>query len=142
MCVNSLMWNAFFVALGGNSSGSVRSFSAEAISAIVSNPFALMIMLNNALLGLAVGYFLKHLDMLLKAVASAMQIIITVVVSYYVFGTALTAYSFASMCIISCGIWLYSVKPPPVVVALAAAASDCEAILRIQLRPSPPPSRL
>ena len=139
MCINSLFWNALFVAggsllgagAGGGAgagastmagAGRASSFSVEAFSAIVSNPFALGIMLNNALIGLAVGYFLKHLDMVLKAVAAALQIIVTVILSYNLFGTPLTPYSLASMCIISSGIWMYSVKPQLVSAAVVPQA--------------------
>ena len=53
---------------------------------------------------------LKHLDVLLKAIAGAVEIVLTVAISFILFGTPITIYSCASMAIVGSGIYVYSTK--------------------------------
>jgi drug/metabolite transporter (DMT)-like permease len=121
MVIMSLLWNAVFLVLqmvfrSSSSplaaSSQTGGFGVGAVITILTNPTAVCIMINNAMIGLAVGYFLKHLDMLLKAIAGAVEIILTVIIAFLLFGTPITVYSFLACVLVGSGVYMFNTKAP------------------------------
>eukprot|EP00937_MAST-01D_sp_MAST-1D-sp2_P002910 g2910.t1 len=77
------------------------------------HPLVLLIILNSASMGIVTSLFLKHLSSVLKAIASALEVVLTAVVSHLVFGTDLGAHTVCSIGLVALGIYLYGSAPTP-----------------------------
>lgn len=100
----------------------VQGSLGEAVSwnnaSAVFTPVVLSIIVIMSSVGLVTGFFLKHLDSVRKTIASALEVVITMVVSFFVFGVNIDATSLLSAAIVSSGVLLYS---RPVSANLSAA---------------------
>ena len=67
----------------------ISAFSASSLSSL-NNPLVLILILNNAVLGIVTSLFLKKLNSILKAFASALELVITAVLSVPILGIPLT----------------------------------------------------
>ena len=107
MYSNSIVVNltALSMGIGGKTLG--QAFAWHNLRQVF-HPLVLLIILNSASMGIVTSMFLKHLSSVLKAIASAMEIILTAIVSYIVFGTDLGAYTVTSMLCVAFGVYLYS----------------------------------
>lgn len=89
-------------------------------------------------MGLVTGFFLKHLDSVLKAVASATEIVFTMIAAWALFGTPIHPNDLAAGCLVGLGVALYS-RPEPVEEAayeLVATMAPVEEEGRSQARRS------
>eukprot|EP00439_Symbiodinium_sp_Y106_P019257 s6301_g2.t1 len=90
---------------------------AEAISpenvAAVLTPRVILIIGIMSSVGLVTGFFLKHLDSVLKAVASALEVVFTMLLGFVLFGAPLGVAGAASAALVGSGVALYS-RPMPV----------------------------
>jgi hypothetical protein len=68
----------------------------------------MLIVVVQALIGVATGFFLRYLDVVLKAIASALEIAIAAVCSSLIFGTPFNASTFLSALIMTASAILYS----------------------------------
>jgi len=57
------------------------------------------------------GFFLKHLDSVLKSIASAIEVVATTALSWACFGTPLDAQTLAAASLVGFGIALYARTP-------------------------------
>jgi UDP-sugar transporter A1/2/3 len=112
---HSIGWNALFLVAQGRlgEALSLRNLS------VVSSPTVLAIMAIMSSVGIVTGFFLKHLDSVLKAIASATEIVFTMLASSLLFATPLDARSIASAFLVGAGVALYA-RP----VARSAATPD------------------
>lgn len=83
---------------------------AENLRAICS-PTLLAVIAIMSSVGLVTGFFLKYLDSVLKSIASALEVIVTTLLSSLLFGTALNVQTVIAACLVGSGVTLYS-KPP------------------------------
>ena len=67
----------------------ISAFSATSLSSL-TNPLVLTLIINNAVLGIVTSLFLKKLNSILKAFASALELVITAVLSVPILGIPLT----------------------------------------------------
>ena len=67
----------------------ISAFSATSLSSL-TNPPVLTLIINNAVLGIVTSLFLKKLNSILKAFASALELVITAVLSVPILGIPLT----------------------------------------------------
>ena len=67
----------------------ISAFSASSLSSL-THPLVLILILNNAVLGIVTSLFLKKLNSILKAFASALELVITAVLSVPILGIPLT----------------------------------------------------
>ena len=67
----------------------ISAFSASSLSSL-THPLVLTLILNNAVLGIVTSLFLKKLNSILKAFASALELVITAVLSVPILGIPLT----------------------------------------------------
>jgi len=84
-----------------------EALSLDNASAIFT-PSVLSIVLIMASVGLVTGFFLKHLDSILKAIASALEVVFTMIFGFLVFGVPLSALGVLSAVIVGAGVALYS----------------------------------
>jgi drug/metabolite transporter (DMT)-like permease len=109
MYFNSVLLNAAFLLWQGRFGEAV---SAPNIAAICS-PTLLGVMLIMSSVGMVTGFFLKHLDSVLKAVASASEVVLTMLLSALLFGVPLDAAAATSALLVGAGVALYARPAPP-----------------------------
>merc|ERR1711879_58809 len=97
-------------------SAEMSGFSVAAVLGVISNPIAVAIVLNGACLGISTGYFLATLDSPRKAIASALEIVFTSLISFAAFGTDLGLFSVISVIMVSTGVFYYTQPPPAAVI--------------------------
>ena len=68
------------------------------------------VIVNGALLGLVTSLFLRHLNSVRKAVASAVEVWVTVLLSWWVFGYAIDKSAAVGISVLSVGVVLFSSK--------------------------------
>jgi len=107
MYFNSILCNAAFLATKGTLEDSLSPSNWAAIS----SPTVLCIIAIMSSVGLVTGYFLRHLDSVLKAIASALEVVLTTALSFACFGTPLDIFTVCSAVTVGGGVALYS-RPP------------------------------
>lgn len=58
--------------------------------------------------GMVTGFFLRHLDSVLKSVASALEVVLTMLAAYAIFGTPLDTLSVLAASLVGLGVALYA----------------------------------
>lgn len=114
MYLNSALCNLAVLGYQGRLS---EAFSADNLSA-VGSPMILAIVAIMSTVGLVTGFFLKHLDSVLKSVASALEVVLTMLASNLFFGIALDAQALAATVIVGGGVALYA-RPRPLSTSLS-----------------------
>ncbi len=71
----------------------------------------LSIIANNALVGLVTSYFLKDLNSILKAIASALELVFTAVAAFLVLGIPIYWNTAVAVAVVSYAVVLYSRNP-------------------------------
>lgn len=87
--------------------------SALTVSSLqsISNPYVLLLIINNSVLGIITSLFLKKLNSILKAFASALELVITAVLSVPLLGIPLTAHTILALLLISVAVVMYAQNP-------------------------------
>lgn len=81
----------------------------------------LVIMINNAAIGIITSFFLKYLNSILKTFASALELMFTALLSYLLFSIPIYLNTALAIFVVSYAIYLYSLNP---VVNLAAKSGS------------------
>jgi len=110
MYANSIIGNVVILCFGVGGRTLSSAIEWDNITPILT-PGVLVIILNSSMMGIATAMFLKHLNSMLKSVASSLEVVGTAVVSYIVFGTDFGMNTMLSVVMVSCGVWLYSTSP-------------------------------
>ena len=71
----------------------------------------LLLIINNAVLGIVTSLFLKKLNSILKAFASALELVITAVLSVPLLRIPLTAHTVLALLLISVAVVMYAQNP-------------------------------
>jgi len=108
MYFNSVVWNVAVLIAQGRLG---EAMSSDNLVAVLS-PTILAIVAIMSSVGLVTGFFLKHLDSVLKAVASALEVVLTMLASYAFFGIPLDARSLLAASLVGGGVALYA-RPRP-----------------------------
>lgn len=108
MYLDSIMFNAFV--LGVVEGNLFSAFSAENLGKIAHFK-VLIIMVNNAAIGIITSFFLKYLNSILKTFASALELLFTAVLCYLLFGIPVYMNTVLAIAIVSAAIYLYSQSP-------------------------------
>jgi drug/metabolite transporter (DMT)-like permease len=108
MYIDSIIGNIAILSLGIGGRNLSDAMQWENLGPIC-NMNVLLIIANSACVGIATAMFLKYLNSMLKAVASALEIVGTALVSYVVFGTDLGPNTALSVGMVAYGVYLYSV---------------------------------
>ncbi|KAK9886894.1 hypothetical protein WA026_019151 [Henosepilachna vigintioctopunctata] len=107
MYLDSIICNVFFLPFVGNFS---NAFAFDSIKKII-HPKVLVVILNNACIGIVTSFFLKTLNSILKTFASALELILTAILSWIFFGIPIYLNTFLSICTVFFAIYLYSRNP-------------------------------
>lgn len=107
MYVDSIVCNIFIIIFEGKSS---ETFNLDALQNIFHFNI-IIIMLNNAAIGVITSFFLKTLNSILKTFASALELVFTAIACYLLFGIPINTYTVFSILIVSISVVIYSQNP-------------------------------
>lgn len=111
MYIDSIFCNIVaIVALGIFENYLNNVFSNVDISAFVQ-PVVILIMFNNAFVGIITSFFLKNLNSILKTFASAMELIFTALLCWLLFNISINTNTVISIAMVSLAVVLYSRNP-------------------------------
>ena len=86
------------------------AFSSSSLESI-NKPLVLILIINNSVLGIVTSLFLKKLNSILKAFASALELVITAVLSVPILGIPLTLNTVMALTLISLAVIMYAQNP-------------------------------
>lgn len=124
MYFQSVLWNALFLMYQGKLGVAVSTDNLQT----VFSPSVLVVMCIMTVAGMITGFFLKHLDSVLKSVAGACEVVVVMVLSAVLFGTSLTCTDILSALMVGVGVVLYS---RPVEVAPQQESTDQQGTVAI-----------
>lgn len=104
MYLQSVIFNLIALVVQGKLSDAI---APENIAAVLS-PQVLPIIAIMSVVGIVTGFFLKHLDSVLKAIASAIEVVLTMMLSFTLFGTPLDTLSLTAAVSVGAGVSLYA----------------------------------
>ncbi|XP_020293281.1 CMP-sialic acid transporter 5 isoform X3 [Pseudomyrmex gracilis] len=108
MYIDSIICNIIAIIL--LSTFEINTFSSVSINASLQ-PKVILIMINNALVGIITSFFLKALNSILKTFASAMELIFTAVLCWILFGIPINTNTVISIAMVSFAVVIYSRNP-------------------------------
>lgn len=71
----------------------------------------IIIIINNAAVGIVTSFFLKYMNSILKTFASALELVFTALLSYFLFGIPIYVNTALAISVVSLAIYLYSQTP-------------------------------
>ena len=113
MYVDSIICNVLllFIYVPDNGSGGlIEALSFDSLSQIFKIK-VLLIIANNAAIGIVTSLFLRFLNSILKAFASALELMFTGILAWIIFDIPLDTSTVFSIIIVSLATWLYSKNP-------------------------------
>lgn len=114
MYIDSIAANVFFLSVAAVFGGENVDESPATQTPLISSiwqPVILVVMLNNACIGIVTSFFLKYLNSILKTFASALELVFTALLCYLLFDIAITLNTVLSILVVSLAIYLYSCAP-------------------------------
>lgn len=87
-----------------------EAFTPTSLSSIFHTS-VICIMLNNAAIGIVVSLFLRSLNSILKTFASALELMFTAVLCWFIFGIAIDWFTVLAIVIVSSATFLYAQNP-------------------------------
>ncbi len=114
MYIDSIICNIVLLSLSSsqnsNSGGLLDALSPTSLFQLLDIK-VLLIMFNNAAIGIVTSLFLKSLNSILKTFASALELLFTGILSWIIFNIPLDISTVIAIFIVSIAIWLYSKNP-------------------------------
>ncbi|XP_018333960.1 UDP-galactose transporter senju [Agrilus planipennis] len=107
MYLNSIVCNSLLLLIEGNI---LNVFTWESLK-IIFEYKVVLVMVNNAAIGIITSFFLKNLNSILKTFASALELILTAVFCYILFGIPIYVNTVLSILVVMVAIVLYSQNP-------------------------------
>lgn len=111
MYVDSIVANVVFLAIANGATAGDADATAAAASGSIWTPAIMLVMLNNACIGIVTSFFLKYLNSILKTFASALELVFTAVLCFVLFGIPITLNTVLSIAVVSLAIYLYTCAP-------------------------------
>jgi drug/metabolite transporter (DMT)-like permease len=108
MYIDSIVCNLLLLLITGELSR--LSELSESVT-IFSDPKIIAVMVNNALCGIVTSFFLKNLNSILKTFASALELVFTALLCFFIFGIPIDIYTVIAIAIVSYATYLYSQNP-------------------------------
>lgn len=102
---DSILCNAGAIILFG------EYFGLDAFLQILSNPVVLLLVFNNAAIGIVTSFFLSQLNSILKTYASALELMFTAVLCYIFFGIEIGLNTVLAIGIVTGATFLYAMSP-------------------------------
>ena len=107
MYVDSIVCNAGVLLCQNNLVG---AFTLDSLSSIFQLK-VIIIMFNNAAIGIITSFFLKNLNSILKTFASALELMFTAVLCWLLFGIPIYVNTLLAISVVSYAVVLYSQNP-------------------------------
>ncbi|KAH8282884.1 hypothetical protein KR054_010547 [Drosophila jambulina] len=107
MYLDSIVCNAAILLLRGEL---FDAFSAHNLSSIMRFS-VLIIIVNNAAIGIVTSFFLKYMNSILKTFASALELLFTAVLCYFLFSIPIYMNTALAIAVVSYAIYLYTQSP-------------------------------
>lgn len=107
MYLDSIVCNLILLILQGNV---MTAFNGDSLKYIFTFN-VIIIMINNAAIGIITSFFLKYLNSILKTFASALELLFTAVLCFLIFHIPIHLNTILSIGIVSFAIYLYSLSP-------------------------------
>jgi UDP-sugar transporter A1/2/3 len=114
MYMDSIVCNlALLFVFQSSSSSSLTINAAFSLDSLYSllDLKVILIMVNNAAVGIVTSLFLKSLNSILKTFASALELMFTAILAWIIFSIPLDLTTFVAILIVSAATWLYSLNP-------------------------------
>lgn len=107
MYLDSIVCNVLLLILQGDL---VSAFTQDSLSMIFRFD-VIIIMINNAAIGIVTSFFLKYMNSILKTFASALELLFTAIFCYLLFSIPIYINTILAIGIVSFAIYLYSQSP-------------------------------
>lgn len=107
MYVDSIVCNIVLLILQGNSLEAINATNLQTVFTFN----VIIIILNNAAIGIVTSFFLRYLNSILKTFASALELLFTAVLCYFLFDIPIYLNTVLSIAVVSFAIYLYSLSP-------------------------------
>ncbi|XP_047469186.1 UDP-galactose transporter senju-like [Penaeus chinensis] len=107
MYIDSILCNAAVLLMRGELGS---AFTVSALSQIWQ-PAVIVIIINNAAVGIVTSFFLKNLNSILKTFASALELMFTAVLSWLIFGMAIGWWTVLAIALVTYASWMYAQNP-------------------------------
>lgn len=107
MYLDSIVCNAVILLLRGEL---LDAFSPQNLGSIMRFS-VLIIIVNNAAIGIVTSFFLKYMNSILKTFASALELLFTAVLCYFLFSIPIYMNTALAIAVVSYAIYLYTQSP-------------------------------
>ncbi|KAH8378189.1 hypothetical protein KR093_009911, partial [Drosophila rubida] len=107
MYLDSIVCNAVILLLRGEL---LDAFSARNLGSIMRFS-VIIIIVNNAAIGIVTSFFLKYMNSILKTFASALELLFTAVLCYFLFAIPIYMNTALAIAVVSYAIYLYTQSP-------------------------------
>lgn len=107
MYFDSILCNVAFLFLQGD----FAHVFDNAVSSIFFEPKVILVMFNNASIGIVTSFFLKNLNSIVKSFASALELVFTAILCWLLFNIPIHLNTVLAIAIVSYAIVLYSQNP-------------------------------
>ncbi|XP_055612457.1 UDP-galactose transporter senju [Uranotaenia lowii] len=127
MYLDSIVCNLLILMLRGELSAAVTTEHLVEVFRFE----VLVIMINNAAIGIITSFFLKYMNSILKTFASALELLFTAILSFLLFSIPIYLNTVLAIVVVSYSIYLYSLNP---VVNLASKSSTTSSVRQDESR--------
>lgn len=107
MYLDSIVCNLVFLILQGNLMGAFNMANLGSVFTLN----VILIIFNNAAIGIVTSFFLRYLNSILKTFASALELLFTAILCYIFFNIPIHLNTVLSIGVVSFSIYLYSLSP-------------------------------
>lgn len=107
MYADAIVCNIIFLAIEGNL---MEAFSIDNLRPVFTFNVVIIIF-NNAAIGITTSFFLRHLNSILKTYASALELSFAAILCYFLFNIPVHLNTVLSIVIVSLAIYLYTLNP-------------------------------
>ncbi|XP_042862360.1 UDP-galactose transporter senju-like isoform X2 [Penaeus japonicus] len=107
MYIDSILCNAAVLLMRGEL-GSAFTFTALSQ---IWQPAVIVIIINNAAVGIVTSFFLRNLNSILKTFASALELMFTAVLSWLIFGIPIGWWTALAIALVTYASWMYAQNP-------------------------------
>ncbi|OWZ22624.1 Drug/Metabolite Transporter [Phytophthora megakarya] len=107
MYIDSIVCTLAMLALGLTGQTAQEALTTANFSVLLS-PYVLPMVLIMSVIGVVTSLFLKQLDSIRKAIASALELVFLPLLSAVLFGQPITLYTMAAVCFVGFGVYIYS----------------------------------
>ncbi|EZA50557.1 hypothetical protein DMN91_003651 [Ooceraea biroi] len=111
MYIDSILCNIVVIVLLSTFENGISDILSSVDISACLQPKILLIMLNNALVGIITSFFLKTLNSILKTFASALELVFTATLCWILFSIPVNINTIISIAMVSCAVVLYSRNP-------------------------------